>query len=185
MRSEYTARRNALGADTTWRIGGEALEVHQGSGAVLRIPFDEVRSLNLRFHPTRYALQRCRCRVRGASASTTIDSVSYRGFLDFEDRAEAYTLFVNGLVDALSDGEAAFTCGASPPAYIATALLALGVVPILVLVVGWYLLSAGLSALLAVKVLLLLAMSPTLWRYLTRNKPGRFEPGHIPPSALP
>jgi len=185
MSSDFTARRNAFETDTTWSCGDDALEVRRDGAVLQRFPYVSIRSVNLRFHPTQYSRSRCRCVVRAGGGSTTIDSVSYTGFATFDDRSAAYRKFVSTLVARLDGRGARLTHGAGPITYGLSVLLAVVALPLLLAVVAWFLLSSGLGALILVKVLLVLAMLPTLWRYLKRNRPGRFEASRIPPEVLP
>lgn len=173
-----------------WELADDALVVTRG-GAQHRLPYGEIARLTLRFAPTRQKPRRYTAEVRTRSgAAFAIDSCSFEGLGQFEDRSFKYALLVRGLGLRLRDAaaanpaQAAEVVGGVSLLRYAAALLIGGFVALVVLLT----LFAGGPLIVLVKLALIAVATPRLIRWLRHNRPRKgtftdFPSGTVPPLA--
>ena len=169
-------------APHSWQLAPGGLVVSR-AGQAREIPYAQVTRLTLRFAPTRFKKRRYTVRVeaRGAS-SVEIDNMSFVGIGKFEDRSFRYALLVHALNQKLAAaGSACEVLGGVSWAYYAFAVGVAGFVLAVVLLT----LLAGGPILILVKVAVMVACLPTLWRWLKRNRPARGTLTALPPGTVP
>lgn len=211
----HTSRANVFQREATWRLGADALARDGGEaadapwyahavrlylrllwpwsgirierGGALHLRYGEIAELRLSFDPTRADTRRYRCDLMLRNRQrATIWSTHYVSIGEFEDRAATYTPLVRGLVAraAAANPACAFRAGKRPLVYWTEHAFLLAMAALLVFVlalVG----GSGLSELVWVKLAIVLAFVPLLWRYARKNRPRRFTPDAIPRDVVP
>jgi hypothetical protein len=211
----HSSRANVFQREATWRIGADALERDGGepadaawyahvlrfylrllwpwsgiridAGGVARFPYAHIAEVRVLFDPTRFDAQRHRCDLTLRNGMrATFWSTHYVSVGEFEDRGASYRPFVRALVGhaAAANPACRFRAGKRPLVYWAELIFLLLMAALLVFVlalVG----GSGLSDLVLVKLAIVLALLPLLWRYARKNRPRRFQPAEIPPDVLP
>lgn len=181
---DYTQRLNQFTPERTWQLGDSGIswrdENSQGS-----IEFSAIKEVRLRFEPTRAERRRFAMRLKDGNIHL-LTNIHYRGPMDFADQSNEYRAFVTAFHNRLSAANPAvrFKRGSTPGAYLGNSILTLFVLLVL-MGAGVYFLMAGIFWLAGVKLLIILFYLPTVFRLLIRNKPGRYDPHHIPPALLP
>lgn len=184
----YTHRRHVFEAEKTIAIEGDTLTLRE-NGKEKRLKLAEVSKLRLAFEPSRAQSDLYVCRIfkKGWSVPwTVLNSQSFRGFLDFEDRAPAYRTFVRALNDAVlaNNPNAEFLAGASMAGYVANAA-ALAVATILFAIVIFITQGEGWSDVTWNKLWLTIGMIPLGVIWFMRNRPRTYDPRALPDDLLP
>ena len=169
-------------APHSWQLAPDGLVVTR-AGQAFTIPYAQVTRVTLRFAPTRFKKRRYTVRVLARSgAGAEIDNMSFAGIGNFEDRSFKYALLVHGLSQKLF--AAGSTCevvgGVSWPYY----AFAVGVSGFVLAIVLLTILIGG-PILILIKVAVIVAYLPTLWRWIKRNRPARGTLTALPTGTLP
>ncbi len=183
---EYTFRKSAFEKEKTYTLTKEGIEVTDHEGA--KYLYEYVNVIEVK---TSYAASKnnsfYQCAVKMANgASLLLKSQHYRGLADFEDRNEAYSVFVTRFHNLLAAANplVVYKKGIGLVGYIASMLifviagLILPIISIGALFTGSLL--YGIVGILA-SIFLMIKMV----RYARKNKPGKYAPNDIPGNLLP
>jgi hypothetical protein len=183
----YPTRLHALVPPETFELGADALSVARDGGPSVAVPLSALRELRLRYSPTRAELNRFECHLRTRDGvHYVLTNRTYRGPLRFEDTSAAYVEFVRALVAATQHAapQCRFLAGAAWPAFLLNlgcTLFTLGMLGVAVLLLA----SIGGSALVYLKLALILFFLPFALRWVKRNRPRPFDPAALPAELLP
>lgn len=184
--ADYSFTPGALRPPTTISVRPEGLSVVTGAVS-RRVPWAEIRTIQLAFDPTRFDRQRFECRLfPRAGAPIGILSTSYLGPGRFQLQAAEYRQIVEEIHECLraQGKDVAFAAGTTSLRYginIAILFTVLGLlVPALVI--------AGTAFLGPLVILQLIAMAVGLWwagKWFLANRPSTYDPRAIPEGLLP
>ena len=182
---KYTQRLNQFTPTRTWTLTPKALQWHDDKGASGEIELSKVKEVRLRFEPSRAETRRFAMHIN-AGTTTTITNINYRGVMDFEARSDEFRNFVIAFHKALASTNPSviYHQGSTTGAYIGNVLLSLFVFGIIIFAFFFFLF-AGVVWVALVKLVIILALIPTLIRFLKRNRPGTYRPDDIPAELLP
>lgn len=184
----YTVRANAFTPAKTYRLAPDGLAVGDDAGPPRLIPWREITAVDLVYAATRYADNRHLCRLQLRSgAREELVSCSYEGFAKFRDQAAAFNAFVRHLHEVLAAQGTSVRFGRDESRWVrrcrwAAAAGLTGMVVVLAVGMAWQGFPRGLTV---VKLLLLLALLPALWRWVRRSPGGPYDPLDIPAGRLP
>ncbi|MDF8332723.1 hypothetical protein [Novosphingobium cyanobacteriorum] len=171
----------------SWELGDFSLFITRGA-TQHSLPYGEIARLTLRFAPSWQKPRRYTAEVRTRSGATFgIDSCSFQGVGQFEDRSFNYALLVRGLALRLRDAATATPAqaaeivgGVSPLRYAASVLIG-GFVALVVLLT----LFVGGPLIVLVKLALIVVAIPRLFRWLRHNRPRKGTFTELPPGTVP
>ena len=169
-------------APHSWQLARGGLVVTR-AGQSREIAYSQVTRLTLRFAPTRFKKRRYTMHVQARDgANVEIDNMSFTGIGNFEDRSFKYALLVPGLSQKLSAaGSACAVAGRVSWPYYAVSVGVSGFVLAIVLLT----ILVGGPILILIKVAVMVAYLPTLWRWIKRNRPVRGTLTALPPGTVP
>lgn len=150
------------------------------------IPLTAIRTVNLRFEPTRMQTNRYRCHLTLADGRKLVfQNEHYAGFASFEDRSLSYRTLVTALVRRIPtvNPSCTFTTGTSALSWWGQLT---GLVLMFLLLAGLLIAMASvIGALIILKLLLIAALLPVLLKWALKNRPGTFDPLSPPAELLP
>lgn len=160
--------------EQTWTVTPEALLWSLTNGRTLSLPWRDVRTVRLGFEPTRLKSDRyvLSLTTRGGRR-WTVDSLSFVGIGNFEDRSAAFTPLVLACVERVAalSPRAKARLGASVGAYWGQLLLVGTLFVVLVAVL--ILLPTRHSGIFWVKGAIVLASLPLLAQWIRRARPRK------------
>ena len=185
---QYTYRQSIATKPWTFRIENDQLvwekqdqekpiAVHMGNIAKVRPVFD----------PTRVQLNRYVLNITTRKGKQIkLASMSYKGISDFEDLAPSYAAFVRALHEQMAriNPSIQYVRGISKLGYAMSMLVMVFLIALLG-VAGFLLINGVTHPIVWVKLALLLYFTPMLYKYLKRNKPGVYDPAHVPEDLIP
>ncbi len=183
---EHRVRVSALEKECTWKLDGDTLWMATEGQPDISIPLAGIASVRLSYDPSRFQSKRFRCHLYNAGGKcATIQSSSYKGIADFEDRGETYASLIHALIPRIASlsPRCTFKTGTSNLNWWAQLILLFGIFSILILIM--ILLYTAIGPLVIVKLILVAIMVPVAIRWFMRNKPAAFDPQRIPEKLLP
>jgi len=182
----HSVRRSVLEQEATWTVDGTTL-VRTEKGTAKSYALTDVRAIRFAYDPTRVDEARHWCDITVNSGFVQrIVSTHYSGFADFKDRGKSYSVLVRALVAAIAKVNPACTFEAGKKKSVYIAEIAFMAIALMFLI--WVLLltaGMGISEIVAVNLVIVAAMLPTLHSYLRKNWPRKFSADKIPDDALP
>ena len=180
----YSFRRSVFTQTETWETKAEGLcDITSG----LICPYNKIKSVRLKYSPGRVKTNNYVCEIEfyGTGLKTTISSVSYVSFGNFEDLAVSYRRFIAELAQAVAKANPAckFYSGKKPIHFISEYVA----VCLMLALLFWVMvaLAVQLSAFIAVKLIIILYSLYYLITAFAINRPGKFNPNEIPEKLLP
>lgn len=182
---DYTQRLHQFVGERTWTVGDDALTWRDAKGGGGRVPYSGIRSVRLRFEPTRAERRRYAMRI-DAGTELAITNIHYAGIYDFKDQSEQFRPFVEAFHEKLrvANPNATYLSGSTPAAYVMNILLTIWIIAMLAIAAIFFF-SIGVGWLVVLKVALILFFMPALFSLLKKNKPSTYDPQHIPESLVP
>lgn len=182
----HRVRHSAFDPDTTWTLRETELWIEPEGRQASIVPLAAFRRISLLYDPSRFQPNRFRCVILCLDGRTfTFRNEHYVGFSRFEDRSPSYRRLVTALCRRVASANpgCSFACGKSQAAYwIQLAFLSLALVVLLViLAIAW----TAIGWVVVLKLALFILMMPMLVRWITRNRPGSFDPAKPPERLLP
>lgn len=183
--AEYRVRQHAFEQERIWRVDATGLS-WDGGDKKGHFPFSDIRRIRLSFTPSRFDFIRYRCTVtRFNGWEETIVSTSYAGIGSFEDRAQDYARFVNCLVQEAARGNPAirFEAGETLFKYWGNIAILVGAIALL----AYVLISIGFDPtwIIMAKIAVIAFLIPLCLKWMSKNRPGGFQPTAIPADLLP
>ncbi|MAK59845.1 MAG: hypothetical protein CMK09_02590 [Ponticaulis sp.] len=182
---QYSQKLHQFEPRKTWTLGETELIWEDEKGRSRRIPFTQIRSVRLRYEPTRAERRRFAMRI-DAIVELVITSIDYRGIYDFEDQAEDYRNFVTAFHERLNAENSAvnYLSGSKPVSYVMNWILTAWIL-LMLAVAAVFLVSIGLIWAVVIKLALIIVFLPALFKVLSRNRPSSYDPTDIPERLLP
>jgi len=182
----YQHKPRIIGSAIVFRLEEKAIAWSDGRTSS-SLPLHQIESVRLLFRPANLYTHRYRIEVRQRLGRRIwFSNLSYRGLADIEANDEGYTAFVRALCAAVAQAspKARFIVGEPAWRYGLVALVTAGLaasIAILTLqtakLANWPI----LAVVLTIGGYMIWQMS--LW--LTKNRPGTFDPLALPPALLP
>lgn len=182
---EYTQKLHQFVPERTWQVGDTELSWHDAKGQSGRIPYASVKSVRLRFEPSRAERRRYAMRI-DAIPQAAITNIHYDGIYDFKDQSETYRPFVEAFHEKLlkANPNVQFRSGSTPFAYVGNILLTIWIFAMLA-IAAMFLFAIGLTWLVVLKLAIIIFFLPALFRLLKKNKPSTYDPLDIPEDLAP
>lgn len=183
---EHPCRVSVLEREILWRLEGDTLRQISEGLPPFAIQLDAIQSIRLLYAPTRFQTGRyaCRLELRGGH-SLGLQNEHFEGFATFADRSATY----RPLVLALIQRRAALGPGCR---YLGDTSMVNWILQTAILVGSGLLLAAvflafgpSSNAMIVMKLIIIAAMLPVAIRWVAKNRPRVFDPGHIPDGLLP
>lgn len=183
---EYSARRDLLSRERTYRILDGVLFVTEQGETVTSFPLESVTDVFLKYHASQRCPEFYTATVFYRGGALVITSSSFSTLGEFENRGEQYAAFIRALHDGLLPFAHAvrFRGGIGMPLY----LLYAGILLLSVVLLGWiffFLPAEYVTDLVWVKISIMLMLLWLSVRFMRKNRPVRYSPADIPPSLLP
>ena len=184
----YTQRLNALTPTRTWTVNPDGLSWEDvkddqlvGRGTV---PLDTIRSVSLRFEPSRAERRRVALHLNGIGRHI-ITNIDYRGLLNFRHQPEDFRAFVAAVHDLFpANSPTTFHAGSTWPSYIGNAVLSV-LILLFLLLIAPILSVTGIPAATTIgRIAIIAFFAPTLIRVLIRNRPRNYRPDDWPERML-
>ena len=185
----YRKTRHALSrGEREWRVEDDALVVVGSTGTEKRFPWQDMQTVRLCAQPARFRRWRYVFELQPRrGGKLVIDNASYRSLGRYEERSDAYGVFVRAAIGRLSAAKPDMTAliGETPRRYFLLLLASL-----LALCAAAYVLIAvrtpidDLPYAMLIKFALVLLMIPAIWRVLG-TMPRGVAITEIPERALP
>jgi hypothetical protein len=186
----YRRRRNAMSrGEREWRVEENALVSRRAGGGERRTAWRDIVAVRLCFAPTRFKPWRYVFELqRRDGGKFELDNAHYRGAGDFEERSEAYVVFVRAALAriAAENPKARALIGETPKRYfflLLTSLVVLGGAAFALIAVRTPL--DDLPYANVVKLALILLMLPVFGRWVLGAMPRGVPLDAIPARALP
>ncbi|MEO1199627.1 MAG: hypothetical protein AAFX39_10400 [Pseudomonadota bacterium] len=182
-----TFRASALMPAVTYTIGKDQLGVEDQNGGKTTISLRKATELRIWFEPRRFQSNRFR-------ASMTLDdhktveftNLSAKAVARWEDVGPDYRAFIIALGEAIArrNPDAVFRTGFGPTMWIVH-LCVVAVLYVALVGGGIWFMAQGVAWLGLAGLFIAAIYTVTLWRMLTRNRPGLYNPAEPPDFALP
>ncbi len=183
----YRKRRNLFEKDECeWRVEPDALVFRDAHQHEIRLAWRDVKAVRLAYAPTRAKTWRhVFVLTMKSGLQTEIDNAHFAGIGDFEDRSASYAPFVRAALARIKAEapDAVVRVGSSPLAYLVQAAFVLAAFAGLAAVL--LLLPVSFSGIVIVKLALIAAFLPMLWRWLKYARPRRASFDALPDDAFP
>ncbi|MCC6946251.1 MAG: hypothetical protein IT539_00655 [Bradyrhizobiaceae bacterium] len=182
----YSYRPRAVGGGLSFRLGEHSLDWNLG-GTWGSTPYPMMTMLRLGYRPTNFGTRRFMAEIWSQKGpKLEIASASYRSLVALDDQGPAFKDFMRELHAriAASGGNCRFEAGF--PAWRWWPMAAVGAATgaFLIYIAFSTLASGDMSAgLLMAGFIVLLAWQ--MWPLITRNRPRRYDPRHIPEDVIP
>jgi hypothetical protein len=186
----YRRRANRVArGEREWRVEDDALVTRGGSGNVRRIKWSEIVGVRLYHDPTPQKPFRYMFALKPRDKATIeIDNAHYVGPGQYEDRSDAYTLFVRAALARVAERspKAMALMGETPKRYFLLLVLSLiGLCGLAYVLVAIPTPLDGLPYAALIKFGIVLAMLPLFWLWVLRAMPRGVPLDAIPERALP
>lgn len=172
---QYAKRSNAFVAgEDVWTVTPDALVRTAPGGETSRLVWSDVTAVRVAYAPTRMKFGRYLISLGARSGERwTIDNQHFAGIGNFEDRSDRFTPFVLACIERIAAlaPRATARIGSSAAAYWSQLIFVTAVFILLVTVI--LLMPGSLSWLILVKLGLIVAMLPVLFRWIGRARPRR------------
>jgi hypothetical protein len=148
------------------------------------IPYSSIHAIHLKFDPSRFAPDKYLCQIYYDRDVEWISNSHYVSIGEFESRSESYCRLIEALHRPLaSNPKIVFKQGISSGKY----YFFIAIVVFMLISVGWAMISwfDGSGSLIWARLGLLLVMAWMSIRYFKNNRPGYYDPMHIPDRLLP
>jgi hypothetical protein len=182
---EYVQKLSHHSATRTWYLDQLGVHWSDNNGETGRIAYEAIKSVRLRFEPSRAERRRYAMRFL-ASRNHIITNINYRGMMDFVDQSPQFHKFITSFHTNLHsvNPHVEYYSGSTKGAYIGNLALTLFVLVMIVLAALFFI-SIGMVWVAGIKVIIILFYLPTLFRLLARNRPSSYLPNKIPPHIFP
>lgn len=182
----YGYRPRMIGSGYSYRLGEHSLEWVMGSFRG-QVPYPMIATVRLGYRPSNFGSRRYIAEIwPRKGAKLEIASASYKSPVALEDQGPAYRAFMGELHRriAASGADCRFEAGFAPWRWWPMAALAAVTAAALIYVGARTLASGDLSSTLLVAAFMVL-FGWQMWPLVTRNRPQRYDPRHIPEQVLP
>ncbi len=184
MNTQYTQRLNAFQPTTIWQAQKDGLSWVDDAGGAGDIPWAKIKSVRLRFEPSRAETRRLSMRIR-APYLFTITNIHYKGPMNFKAQKQDFRDFVLAFHGGFpKDSQTVFYKGSTRAAYIGNAIVTLGILAFLFLLAPILSLTGIPAAGSIVRILIILFFVPVLLSLLVKNKPDTYSPDEMPMEML-
>ena len=181
---KYTNRLNAFKPTVTWDVTEGGLFWSDDKGEAGDIPWAKIKSVRLRAEPSRAEIRRVVLHVY-TPIDHPISNIHYKGPMNFKAQKNEFREFVLAFHRAVpKDTKTIFYKGATRGAYIANALITLGILAFLFLLAPLLALTGIPSAGSILRILIIILFVPVLLSMLVKDKPDTYEPDDVPLSML-
>jgi hypothetical protein len=182
----YHYRPRMIGAGYSFRLGAHSLEWNM-SGYPGQVPYPMIAMVRLGFRPSNFGNRRYIAEIWPRKGSKfEIASASYKSMVSMEDQGPAYRAFIGELHQriAASGGDCRFEAGFAAWRWwpMVAVSLATAIALVYVGVTTFANGDSGASLLVAAFMGL---FAWQIWPLISRNRPGRYDPRHIPEHVLP
>ena len=182
--AKYSHRLNAFKPTLTWEVTKGGLVWSDEKDGAGEIPWGKIKSVRLRAEPSRAETRRVVLHVY-TPIDHPISNIHYKGPMNFHAQKDEFRSFVLAFHKAFPKGtETIFHKGATRGAYIANALITLGVLAFLFLLAPLLALTGIPSAGSIVRIIIIILFVPILLSMLVKDKPDTYEPDEVPLSLL-
>jgi hypothetical protein len=184
-RVEYQVRAHVLDKTRTFRLGEHDLEIDEERAAPVRLELSSISEIRLRYQPTKSQSNRYQCSFIAAGKKYHFISMHFRGLLDFEDRAAAYSTFCRELCSRVARRNPAMRCVGGHGAlmfYIGLTVGILGMVGFIAFMAAFW---EAMHSLHFMRVVMLIFLTFLVVKYFIGNRPRLFDPTALPADALP
>ncbi len=172
---QYAKRVNAfVGGEDVWTVTPDALVRTSPGGGTSRLVWTTVTGVRVSYAPTRLKADRYLISLNaGGGERWTIDNLHFAGIGNFENRSDRFTPFVLACIERIATlaPQATAQVGSTAAAYWSQLVFVSAVFVLLVTVI--LLMPGSLSWLILVKLGLIVAMLPVLFRWIGRARPRR------------
>jgi hypothetical protein len=182
----FRHRPKLIGPEITMTLDGDDLLWSDGRTSLV-LPLADIRQVRLVFRPANLHTRRyCAEIIPRRGRKLWISNVSWRGMVEIEAHDGAYSAFLRRLLPAIAKAAPTtfFIAGEPFWRYGLIGLTTLGLVGS----VTWLAIPAVASRNIGLIGILALLGGYTIWQmtlWLTRNRPGLFDPAHPPAWLLP
>jgi hypothetical protein len=181
---KYTHRLNAFKPTVTWEVSDSGLVWLDDKGGAGDIPWAKIKSVRLRAEPSRAETRRVVLHIY-TPIDHPISNIHYKGPMNFKAQKDEFREFVLAFHKAFPAGaETIFYKGATRGAYIANALITLGILAFLFLLAPLLALTGIPSAGSIVRIVIIILFVPVLLSMLVKDKPDTYEPDDVPLDML-
>lgn len=181
----YSQRLNQFTQPCTWELHEKGLIWTREDGFQNRIPFKNIKSVRLRYEPTRAETRRYALRIHDGREHV-ITNIHYKGIMDFENRSETFNAFVDAFHQALRKANPGvkYMAGSTPAAFVGNLLVSLFVLVVLAFI-AFFLFTSGMYGIVLVKAAIILFYVPVMLIQLKKNIPKSYDPAAIPTELMP
>ena len=184
----YTHRQHAFAAERTYELKRDALVWREeGSWVEQRMAYADIAEVRLAYRPSRAQTDRYMATiVSRTSGVVQLTNTSFQSFGSFTSDNAGYATFLRALHQRLAQtgSTATFRKGSSMLGYAVNMAMTVGTL-IALIAATVYLLANGSFGIVAVKLIVVAVFLPTLYRFMLRSRPGRYDPRELPAAALP
>jgi len=182
----YGYRPKMVGSARWFRLGPHSLEWNMG-GYTGQVPYPMIGTVRLGYRPSNFGGRRFVAEIWPRKGlKLELASTSYKSMVATEDQGPAYRVFLEELHRriAAAGGDCRFEAGFAPWRWWPMAAVSVGTALALVYVTVTTLFDADKSSLLLVVGFMVL-FGWQMWPLISRNRPERYHPRHIPERVLP
>jgi hypothetical protein len=182
----YHYRPRMIGAVYSFRLGSHSLEWNM-SGYPGQVAYPMIAMVRLGFRPSNFGNRRFTAEIwPRTGAKIEIASASYKSMVSMEDQGPAYRAFIGELHRRIAEsgGDCRFEAGFAAWRWWPMAAIALATAVALVYVAVTTLANGDNGAALLIIGFMGL-FSWQMWPLISRNRPERYDPHHIPEQVLP
>lgn len=180
----YTQRLNAFEPTKTWEVVSQGLVWSDDKGGAGEISWEKIKSVRLRFEPSRAERQRVGLHIY-TPIDHTITNIHYKGVMNFTAQKDSFRVFVMEFHKGFpKDTQTVFHKGSTRGAYIGNTIVTLLIFAFLFLLAPLLTLTGIPSAGSIARIGIIILCVPVLLSALVKNKPDTYTPKDLPLGML-
>lgn len=181
----YLFRKSTFDKEKTFALLPNGLSIQEEQLPEKLIAYSSIRSIRLSYVPDRMRTNNYQCHIETDKDIYLLMSWSYVSLANFKEDKENYKAFILELIARVhaANPRVLLLSGRPRGAYYGSIFFM--ALAFIVLAILFAKLSAAISGISWLKLVLLLLMIPLAISYIKKNKPGNFSAAAVPPSLLP
>ena len=182
----YTQKLHAFAPEKTWTIepDGVRWEDHDEDARTRFIPWNKIKSVRIRFEPSRAETRRIAFRIY-TPIEHTITNINFAGLMNFELQEKEFRNFVLAFHEAIpNDTDTVFHKGSTKAAWLGNFAITIAVLMLMMFIAPLVSVTGVPGATSIFRIVMIVIFFPLLIKLLIRNRPETYTRDTVPTELL-